>query len=96
MLTLSRQYIELKYDIKQIFSKLENIERLLNVAVTTGSNSYINVLDGEKSFLDELSLTSVAKVTEFDSTISESPEKFNSLVCILKNPHRRRCITAFL
>lgn len=66
------------------------------MAVTTGSSSYVNVLDGEKSFLDELPLTSVARVNEFDGIISESSEKFNSVVCIPKNPHRRRYITAFL
>ncbi|XP_046141631.1 uncharacterized protein LOC123987775 [Osmia bicornis bicornis] len=78
---LNRQYVELKYDIKQIFNKLESIERLLNNVAVTGSNS--GIVDGEKSFLDQLPLASVTEMNNFDTMISESSEKFNLLVQLL-------------
>ncbi|XP_034194804.1 uncharacterized protein LOC117611024 [Osmia lignaria lignaria] len=83
---LNRQYIELKYDIKQIFNKLECIERLLNNVAVTGSNS--GIVDGEKSFLDQLPLASVTEMNNFDTMISESSEKFNLLGCIPQNLYR--------
>ncbi|XP_076660398.1 uncharacterized protein LOC143363745 [Halictus rubicundus] len=75
---LSRQYIEIKYDVKLILNKLENIERLLNVRVTGGSSH--DELDN--NFLNQLPLASVVAINDFDTMISEHTEKFNSLVCI--------------
>lgn len=69
--------------MKQIFDKLENIEKLLNVALVNGSSNPENSSDGEKSFLTDLPLGSVSAVNDFDKIISTSAEKFNSLVCIL-------------
>lgn len=87
MEALNRQLIEIKYDIKQLSNKFESIERLLNnVLVTDRDNA--GIVNGEKSFLDQLPLASVTEINNFDIIISESPEKFNLLVCISKYPYR--------
>lgn len=80
---LHRQYAELKFDISQIASQLDRIERLLNniAAVSGRSSSEETVHDGH-TFLDKLPLTSVHDINNFNSIITESSEKFNLLVCI--------------
>lgn len=84
---LSRQYLDIKYDVKQIFNKLQRIERLLNVTVTAGSNQLAGSSEIDTNFLNELPLGSINSINQFNAIISENTEKFNSLVCIWKYKH---------
>lgn len=81
---LHRQYVELKFDISQIASKLEHMERLLNnIAAVSGSSSSQETVHDGHTFLDQLPLTSVNDINNFDCIITESSEKFNLLVQLL-------------
>ncbi|XP_076621593.1 uncharacterized protein LOC143341998 [Colletes latitarsis] len=79
---LNHQYVEIKYEINQIFKKLEGIERLLNNIAINVNNTPQNTFyyGEERSFLDQLPLKSVAEITNFDTTIAKSFEKFNLLI----------------
>lgn len=72
-------------------NKLEEIERLLNNIAVHRNNTSDNILEcgEERRFLDQLPLKSVAEVTNFNTIISESSEKFNLLVCIHINKERK-------